>query len=742
MQQTASQVIPSSGRLILVSNRLPIAMHEEDHGWRAETTTGGLATGLSRPHKESGGCWIGWPGIKSECGTLEPEVQDLLHERGMRGVALTPEEHERYYTKTSNRCIWPLFHYFTEKVHFDQQDWETYVQVNERFAQAVLSEAEEGDTVFVQDFHLMLLPGMLRAARPSLKIGFFLHIPFPSSEISRIFPAREQVLRGLLGADIIGVHTLDYLRHLRSSVRRVLGVETKTEEIEYEGRRVRLLAEPLGVDTAIWQGDEPQNFERIIDEIDRATGDRRLILGVERLDYTKGIPERLRAYRDLLAKDPRLVEEVVMVQIAVPSRAEAEEYRDLKAEIDRMAGEINSAFGRPGLQPLYYQYRGVDQEYLKALYTRADIALVTPLRDGLNLVAKEYVASRTDDSGVLVLGEFTGAAWELGEALHVNPFDPSAMLQSLEQALDMSPAEQAARMGPMRDRIRRCDIHRWTKQMVSAIQGSPQRVRKQEIGESARAEIERGWQSASRRTLFLDYDGTLREFTTVPAEAEPDAEILQLLTELARDPATDLWVVSGRPQEVLTHWLSDTGAGLVAEHGAFIQRPGEVCFSHLLGSDPGEWRETVRGVMEQLTERVPGSLIEEKPIGLAWHYRGGRPDMAAWQARELCMHLNEILQGTGLEVLQGNKVVEVRPSGVSKGEAIKRILSESPTPPEWLLAAGDDVTDESMFRALNEDAITILVGERESSARFCVSSPEVLRSLLRQWASSPTPVSS
>lgn len=728
-----------AGRLILVSNRLPVVMSQSEAGWDARIAAGGLATGLSGPHRESGGRWIGWPGVVSADGELSKDVHGLLADCDMLGIGLTEAEHEAYYTRISNRSLWPLFHYFPERMRFDAADWEVYREVNRRFADAVLQELQPGDFVFVQDFHLMLLPAMLREARPDLQIGFFLHIPFPSSEIYRIFARREEVLQGILGADVVGFHTLGYVRHFRSAISHLLGVETRGNRAFHQGRQIQLLARPLGIDADEWGGGgelEP-DVRREMDELQQAIAGRRLILGVERLDYTKGIPERLRAYAQLLREDPQLVDRVMMIQIAVPSRVEVGEYRELKNEVDRLAGDINSEFGQPGRQALHYQFRGVAPHVLRALYRSADVCLVTPLRDGLNLVAKEYVASRIDDDGVLVLSENTGAAWELGEALRVNAFDDGAMVRSLRRALDMSKEEQRERMEPMRRRVAEKSVHVWAKEMVEAIRSAEPLAPPPSLVGSESKRLQDAWQAAERRVVFLDYDGTLREFTDTPEAATPSAEILAILRSLAEREDVEPWVVSGRPSELLANWLGETGVGLIAEHGASIREPGANDFRSLTEELPLDWREEVHAVFAEFGERLPGSRIEEKPLGLAWHYRQASPEQAAWQARELFRHLEEGMADQPVEVMRGNKVIEVRPAGVSKGRAALRLLRGALDDLPFVLACGDDVTDESMFRDLPAGAWTVLVGSRESTARHRVETPADCRTLLRLLADLP-----
>lgn len=725
-----------SGRLILVSNRLPVVISQGEQGWSARTAAGGLATGLSGPHRDSGGRWIGWPGVVSSDGSLSAEVHALLNERMMVGVGLSEAEHEAYYTRISNRSLWPLFHYFPERMRFDASDWEVYRDVNRRFADVVLEQIQPGDFVFVQDFHLTLLPAMLREARPELPIGFFLHIPFPSSEIYRIFARREEVLEGLLGADVVGFHTLSYVRHFRSAISHLLGVETRGNRAYHQGRQIQLLAQPLGIHTPDWEGggeNEPE-VQREMDELREAIAGRRLILGVERLDYSKGVPERLRAYAQLLRENPEMADEVMMIQIAVPSRVEVEEYRELKNEVDRLAGDINSEFGRPGRQALHYQFRGVPPHVLRALYRLADVCLVTPLRDGLNLVAKEFVASRENDDGVLVLSENTGAAWELGEALRVNAFDDEDMVRALRRALDMPHEEQKRRMAAMRQRVASKNVHVWAREMVEAIRSAEPLAPPPVLQDEQLTALREKWQSAERRVVFLDYDGTLREFTDVPEDAQPTPEILDTLRALADRDDVEAWVVSGRPAELLDEWLGETGVGLIAEHGASVREPGAGEFRSLTHDLPLGWRDEVLEVFSEFTDRVPGSHIEEKPLGLAWHYRQASPEQAAWQARELFRHLEEGMADQPVEVMRGNKVIEVRPAGVSKGRAALRVLRSAPGERPCVLACGDDITDESMFRDLPAWAWTVLVGARESSARQRLADPAACRALLAELA--------
>ncbi|MFT7168078.1 MAG: trehalose 6-phosphate synthase/phosphatase [Paracoccaceae bacterium] len=724
----------SRPRLLLVSNRLPVKLEQSEDGtWSAERTLGGLATGLSGPHQDSGGVWIGWPGVTTEDGDVPEAAAALLKELGFRGLGLTEEEHERYYLRTSNRCIWPLLHGFVERVEFDREDWNVYRAVNQRFADAVCEEAGAGDTVFVQDFQLCLVPAMIRAKRPDLRIGFFLHVPFPHTGIFRALPSRAETIKGMLGADVIGFHTLEYVRCFRSAARRVLGVETTSHKVEYESRQVSLVAQPLGIDPTPWERpDDTPEIAGPLAELKAAAAGRKVLLGVERLDYTKGILERLTAFRDLLEDRPELAEEVVFFQIAVPSRVEVDAYRELKESAEQLAGEINSRFGRVGIQPLHYQFRGVDPGTLTALYRVADVCVVTPLRDGLNLVAKEFVAARHQDDGVLVLSEFTGAAWELTEALHVNPYDMDAMKTAFLRALEMSPEEQAARMAPMRERIHRDDIHHWTRSMLDEIEKSQQTSAPELIEGAVQEACIQRWKDAKDRFVALDYDGTLRELQVDPVTATPSAELIERLTELASTPGNEVWIVSGRTLDFLVEHLGSTGVGFIGEHGRVCRAPGQSENEQLVMTPDTAWKDRIRPMLENVTGRVHGSHVEEKPEGLAWHYRGAEPESAAWQAHELYQHLGETMADENLEIMRGNKVLEIRPSGISKANGLRTILSRRSQEPDLVVIAGDDVTDETMFRAFPE-SLSVLVGSRASAAQFRVETPARFRALLDLW---------
>ena len=427
-------------RLLIVANRLPVTVRPTPTGVEVERSTGGLATGLSRPHGQSGGLWIGWSGAGDD---LSPEQREELERQlaaqRLVGVPLANDLVSRYYEGYSNGVLWPLFHYLLDQVPLQASDWDAYVEANALFADVVAEQDQPGDLIWVHDYQLLLLPGLLRRRLPDARIGFFLHIPFPSEELFRTLPARRQLLEGMLGADLVGFHTPTSLRHCAIALTDILGLTVDIDRVQLPGREVRLGVFPMGVDAALFQGLARDPAVEAEAEALRGDGSVRLLVGVDRLDYTKGIPRRLLAFERMLELHPEVREKVRLVQVAVPSRTGVEAYQDFRSLVDGLVGRINSVFGTPRWVPVHYIFRGLSPPDLVALYRAADVMLVTPLRDGMNLVAKEFVASRADGDGVLVLSEFAGASWELPEALQVNPYDTDNTAEVIFRALTMEP---------------------------------------------------------------------------------------------------------------------------------------------------------------------------------------------------------------------------------------------------------------------------------------------------------------
>ncbi len=728
-------------RVLIVANRLPVTVKATDSGVEVQKSSGGLATGLLRPHEQSGGLWIGWSGAPEELTAAQhAELDQQLAAMRLVAVPLTLDQVTRYYEGFSNGVLWPLFHYLLDQVPLHVRDWDAYVEVNERFAEKVAEQYEPGDLIWVHDYQLLLLPDLLRKRLPDARIGFFLHIPFPSEELFRTLPERDRLLRGMLGADLVGFHTPGYLRHFATSVTQ-LGLTVEIDRVQLSDREVRLGVFPMGIDAASFAAlaENPA----VQTEVKALRGDEsvRLLVGVDRLDYTKGIPRRLLSYEKMLQTHPELRERVRLVQVAVPSRTGVEAYQEFRALVDGLVGRINGDFGTPRWVPVHYIYRSLSEEELVALYRAADVMLVTPLRDGMNLVAKEFVASRTDGDGVLVLSEFAGASWELPEAVQVNPYDIDGMADSAYRALTMGPEERRTRLAPLRVRVETYDVHHWAatflEQLESITKRTAQPTHAPGGAAAARQALLTRLREAEDLLVLIDYDGTLVPYTSTPDLARPDTALMELLEELARRPRTELHIVSGRTREALERWLGRLPVALHAEHGFWSRSPDGSTWAPAT-EVTGEWREPALAILRDITARTPGSLIEVKSVALAWHYRMADQEAGARRANELRLHLGQLLSNQPVEILAGHKVLEIRPYGINKGRIVPPLTPER-LASTTVLAIGDDRTDEDLFAAVPPDAVTIRVGPGSTRARFRLENVAAVRVLLRSLIEAEVP---
>jgi trehalose 6-phosphate synthase/phosphatase len=728
-------------RLVIVSNRLPVTI-KLDHGrLRILRSPGGLATGLAHPHEQMGGVWVGWPG---DTGHLDAAQEAALNERFAQlrvvPVRLSAAEVAHYYEGFSNNVLWPLFHYLLDHIPPDTRDWRAFVRVNERFAEEAARVAEPGDLVWIHDYQLSLVPEALRRRRPDVKIGFFLHIPFPSAEVIRTLPWRRELLEGILGADLVGFHTRVYLNHFVESCRVMLGVEGSEERIRRPRGDIRLGVFPMGVDAAsigaIASSPSVVADAAALRGPALGNGEERLILGIDRLDYTKGIPRRVLAVERFLEKHPRMRGNVRFVQIAVPSRERLEAYRRLRKEVEELVGRINGMYGSSTSVPIHYVYRNLAERQVIAHYRAADVMVVTPLRDGMNLVAKEFVAARVDEDGVLVLSELAGAAEELHAALKVNPYDVTRMAETFRRALTMPAAERKARMKALRSVVLGYDVHTWARTFIEELgreePASALPPPAPDAVEQIRARL------ADPLVVLLDYDGTLVDFAARPELAAPDPELLELLRSLGRRPKTEVHLVSGRKWQDLERWFGDLPIGLHAEHGLWMRPdPGR---SWLRTDETAPvWMDVVGPAMEAAVARLPGAFIERKSASLAFHFRVASAPDREELLRDLRHQLHELGRWLPLDVLEGSAVLEARTRGVHKGR-IALWLQEVGRLEGTALAIGDDHTDEDLFAALPPSAVTVLVGDRRTLARHRLPNPAAVRTLLRRIAASDAAV--
>ncbi|MBL7472256.1 bifunctional alpha,alpha-trehalose-phosphate synthase (UDP-forming)/trehalose-phosphatase [Robertkochia sediminum] len=731
-------------KTIIVSNRLPLQIKLEENNLKITPSVGGLATGMKSVHSEGDGLWIGWSGLTQEELTdeLREKVATEVRKEKCATVPLTQDDMDRYYFGFSNRTLWPLFHYFMEYTEFEKDFWDSYKEVNEKFAKVVLENAEDGDTIWVHDYQLLLLPGMIRDAKPDISIGFFLHIPFPSYEIFRTFPWREEVLHGMLGADLLGFHTYDYERHFLSSVKRILREDVNFNEVVYQDRVVKVDSFPMGIDyqkfykaaqqhTSL-DPSERSDLQKRIDDHFEADENAKLILSIDRMDYTKGIPNRIRAFEYFLNKYPEYKNKVRLVMLAVPSRSNVPQYQLLKKETDELVGRVNGELATVSWTPIWYFYRSLPFDNLIDLYTSADVALITPVRDGMNLVAKEYIATRVNKDGVLILSEMAGAAQEMNEALLINPNNFEATADALKRALEMPVKEQKKRNTMLQKRLQRYSVDKWAAEFFRSLEAT-KNLDQVVMGRKINTEIENKMveelKAANRSLMMLDYDGTLTGFKDNPEDAAPDEALIELLQKLNAIPGNDMVIISGRDRETLEKWFGKYEFNMITDHGVWMHTAEKGWQS--LERIRTNWMENIRPILETFTDRTPGSFIEEKRYSLAWHYRKTDPELGVKRVMELDTVLTSLISNNELSVLKGNMVTEIKSSNVNKGRAVSRMLSE--TRYDFMFAIGDDWTDEYMFEEMPSKAYTVKVGYQKTKARFHVHSNKQVRALLEKF---------
>ena len=731
---------------VIVSNRLPIQVTKLENSFQITPSSGGLATGVNSIRDESS-VWIGWSGIKSEDFTVESklEIDKALIDQNLIQIDLNSDEIEKYYYGLSNKSLWPLFHYFIDFSKFNEDQWNSYYEVNKKFCDVVISNVSTNGTVWVHDYQLMLLPKMIRDKRPDLSIGFFLHIPFPSFEIFRIFPRREELLKGILGADLVGFHTYNYERHFISSIKRILRKDVNFNRVSHESREVTVNTFPMGIDYDKFfnaakiheklKKSQESHLKKQLDLHKKSSQKSKLILSIDRLDYTKGIINRVKAFEIFLEKHPQYLEKVRLVMLTVPSRSDVLDYKNLKKETDELVGRINGRFATVNWTPVWYYYRAMDFDDLIDLYMNSDFAMITPLRDGMNLVAKEFVSTRVNSDGVLILSEMAGASIELFDSVRVNPFDLDQMADGICEALEMSKKEQTRRMRTMQKRLSRYTVQRWAEDFMKTLSkksdlSSDHKTTR--INRNIEIDICKKFKNSDKQILFLDYDGTLVDFKSDPALAIPDKKLLKSLKLINKNTNLDIFIVSGRDQNFLDKNFGKLNINLAAEHGNFIKYSNSKKWISKTNEDI-KWKNDVSPIFQSFTDNTPGTFIENKKNTLVWHYRKTDPELAKRRIIELKTVLSSLITDK-ISVIDGNKALEVTNVSVNKGNIVNEALANNDY--DFIFCCGDDTTDEYMFSALPENSISIKIGEKNTSARYYVRSTLELKSILSNFIKS------
>jgi trehalose 6-phosphate synthase/phosphatase len=712
-------------RLIVASARLPVTVSRRHDAWEVATSTGGLVTALKAVAERRTFTWLGWP------GTYVPEadraeVTRELARHGSAPVYIGKSDIDGFYLGFSNRQLWPLFHNLTDRSHFGLSGYKSYEKVNEMFADAICELARPGDVIWVHDYQLALVPELVRRRGAGCPIGFFLHIPFPSAETYRTLPVREEILRGMLGADLIGFHTYEYVSHFRNACLRVLGLESEPSTVRVGARRCELGVLPIGIDPVeIREMSESREARQELASLQSTYAGKKIIVGVDRLDYTKGIPQKLLAFEELLRAHPKWRQRVVLIQIAAPSRTDVDEYQQLKRQVDELVGRINGRYGSSSSMPVVYVNQSVPRARLVGLYESADIALVTPVRDGMNLVALEYVVARGERGGTLILSEFAGAAHCLPGARLVSPYHITQVAGALAESLEAGAPSDAFRH--MLKFANENTSMVWANRFLDRLEATAidllPPVKLLELSEPPLVDRV---DAAEQPLVLLDYDGTLRSYVVDPREAVPDERILSVLDALSR--TATVYVVSGRSADVLDAWLGALPIGLVSEHGLSVKHPGGA-WERRPGVSGTALKRLVEPLFQDFLRRTPGSAIEYKDAAIAWHYRAVDPEFGTFQANELLTLLEDNLKRRPYTVLRGSRVIEVRHESITKGQAVLALL-ERYARADFLFCAGDDRTDEEMMEAIPDAwrprAVTCWVGMRNPRASYWVDSNRAL----------------
>ncbi len=716
--------------MVVVANRLPFDLETlPDGSTRARQAPGGLVTALAPILSRRQGAWIGWPGTPDV--TLEPTTTDGL---SLFPVALAADEVMGFYEGFSNATLWPLYHDAVADSQFHRVWWESYQRVNAKFAEAAADVAAPGATVWVHDYQLQLVPQLLRRLRPDVRIGFFLHIPFPPVELFMRLPWRSQIVNGLLGADLIGFQLPGGARNFARLAKSLTGANTTGGTIEHDGRTIRAAAFPISIDSS--EQSALAATPAVHDAARRIRADlgrpRRIILGVDRLDYTKGIDVRLRAFEELLAEKDPAVEDTVMIQIATPSRERLESYKKMRESIERQVGALNGDYGKIGRPAVHYLHRSLPREELAAFYVAADVMTVTPFRDGMNLVAKEYVACRVDGGGVLLLSEFTGAAKELRAGLLVNPYDTDGVKEGLRKALTMSPVEARRRMRSLRRQVLTHDVDRWAAAFLSSLERTRDHLADamSRLPDDVIASISQ-ISETERLLVATDFDGTLAPIVDDPATARPLPESMEALETLTAIPGTVVAVVSGRALADLQDLLGgNQRIHLVGSHGAETSAEDRDS-SASLSADDRKRLFRLKLELQQITAEYRGVNLELKPTGIAVHLRGVDDRVAAAVTEQI---EENPASWPGVHLLRGKKVLELTVVTTNKGRALKALMRQHHITATVFI--GDDITDENAFGVLSGPDVGVKVGRGQTAADVRIAEPAQVADLLHVLAAS------
>jgi trehalose 6-phosphate synthase/phosphatase len=727
-------------RCLILSNRLPLTFNPEDQNFFP--SSGGLVSAIRGINPELIKYEFTWLGLITD--DIDQNIAEKLKDMSISGIKISPiivakKSYDNFYNRYSNNVLWPLFHYERNLVNFSHQGWESYVEINQIVADHICHFANESDVIWVHDFHFFLVPGLIKEKRPELKIGFFLHIPFPSSEIFRELPQRKEILESLLKSNLIGFHDLSYLNHFKNSISRILGKSLK------DFSETKCGVYPISIDSQHFINLAKDNrTKKILTQFQKKKEKTTWILGVDRLDYIKGLVLKIKTFREFLKRNPKWVGQIQLVQIVIPSRTEVQEYKNLKEKLEQLISSINGEFGTPLYTPVLYLYHSVDEYELSALYQVSEILYVGSRRDGMNLVCLEYVISQEENSeGQIILSEFAGAHSTLSYAYSINPWNIEDTCQKISLALISSQESKRFKIKEMRHFLLNYTSSDWAQLFLKDLE-------KICIPNSASLNVSKDslfqWLdhiNKKRVLIFCDLDGTLTPISNHPSEVKLQAVTKKILFELTSLPLVDFIVVSGRDRSFLQKEFIENNLhlNLAACHGSVIYSKESKKWTDLSSEDATDWRKHVFDILKIYVTRTPHSFIEDKEHAIVWHYRNSPGTFSDFLSNKLVSELESGLIGHPVQINRGKKIIEVKSLSANKGKFTKYWLSQLPdtNKPDVVIALGDDSTDEDMFKFLQEQnnvsSYCIKIGEGETSAHYTIRDQSFVNSFLEKIVS-------
>lgn len=722
-------------QVVIVSARLPVSVKKEDGELVFSPSIGGLATGLSSYVNSSRNVWVGWPGIVSEELT-EEDKQEIIIELARHHcspVFLSRKQLDGFYNGYSNVMLWPVFHDLTYTPPDNAANarwWRAYRTVNQEFTEAVLSVVRDRSHIWVHDYQLMLVPEMLRRELPGAKIGFFLHIPFPNFKGFSKLKEHRQLLNGIMASDLIGFHTNGYTDNFLENSQEAGFSLVAENQILVKDRLVQIAEFPMGIDYDKYaSARKSREVKAAMKRYKKRYHKLKVIAAVDRADPSKGLLERLKAYRQLLKQTPELHGNVVFAMIAAPSRTEVPAYKRLSEQLTTLVTSINKQFGTKNWQPVDYMDEAKPFEEVSALFAVADVAFIAPLRDGMNLAAKEFIASKRK-GGTLILSETAGAAGELHDALIVNPKQQINVVGALQESLKMPRREVRRRMKRMQKQLSENTVQDWAKAFMDTLQQPVPgtRARPKMLKNAQLKNMCTDYERAGKRLIMLDYDGSLVPFSADYASTSPPKIVMDLLEKLQADTRNDVVLVSGRSELDLQRWFGKLGINLVGEHGAVSKKSRARAWKTSSIAE-NRWKKAVLPILDLYADQTPGAQVEVKSHSLVWHYRNASPYYAQKHIVIIKRLLRPILRTYGLELSRGNKILEIKDPRINKGWVAGQWLKNKY---DFVLAIGDDLTDEELFRALPSSAYSVKVGHGTTAASYRLTDYRDVRSVLKK----------